>query len=323
MSLSICSMLALAIAATPDGVASAAETVDTTVRLGGDAVTLRHEPGSWLVGAPISLIVIAEPGDRSIATIELPEDGRLGVFDFTIRPAPRIAGLPFGSAVVALEISSFASGVLELPPIEVLFETGDGGEVRTIFSPPLELEVRSVLEAHETADPRSAIRPLKPAVRMGPHEAGTSAIWWLASIGLTTAVLVGGLLLISRRRPPAEPHPSVWARARLAAIRADDAPSSTAAQWEEAAALLRGLLERRDGLDALDRTTAELGGLLDADDRFDDVERRDIVDVLEQADLVKFAGVANEGLASALDAVERVIDSGERREAATSREAAA
>ena len=67
----------------------ASEFVDTSMRIDGDRLTLRHGVGPRLVGDAIPLLVIAEPSDGAVATIELPDDGRLGPFEFAIRPAPR------------------------------------------------------------------------------------------------------------------------------------------------------------------------------------------------------------------------------------------
>lgn len=302
--------------------ATTANTVDTSIRLGGDALTLRYDPGPRLVGDPIRLLVLAEPGDGAVATIELPDDGRLGAFDCTVLPAPRLAGLPMGSAVAAVELSTFESGLVELPPIEATFERGDGGAVRTLASAPLEFTIDSALAEGEASDPLAAVRPLKAPAAMSADEDGQVAAWWIASIALTTAVLVGGFLLLSRRRPPEEPPPAVWARERLAALRQDVA-ATPAERWAAAAAVLRGLLERRDGLDALDRTTAEIGRTLEADDRFDPAERAEILEILRRADLAKFAGIVDRTPAPAFEAIERLVEHGERRVAEAPRETAA
>lgn len=322
-------MLAVVAATTTGGAEDAgvapptatADMVDTSIRLDGDVVTLRHGAGKRVVGDPIPLLVVAESSDGAVATIELPDDGRLGPFDFVVRPAPRLPDLPLGSAVVSLELSTFESGVVELPPIKTTFERRDGA-IRTLATAPLELAVESVLTEKETSDPLAAVRPIKAATPMRGPAPDRSAIWWLASIGLTTAALVGGFLLLSRRRPAAEPPPAAWARERLAALRSDDPAMSPADRWASAAAVLRGLLERRDGLDALERTTAEIARALDGDARFDAAERGEILELLRQADLAKFAGTADRDVESALDAIERLVERGEQRDAVPAPEAA-
>ncbi|MGA0419292.1 MAG: hypothetical protein ACO3P9_04605 [Phycisphaerales bacterium] len=303
----------------------ASEFVDTSMRIDGDRLTLRHGVGPRLVGDAIPLLVIAEPSDGAVATIELPDDGRLGPFEFAIRPAPRLRNLPIGSEVVSLELWTFESGTLELPPIEATFERGGDGVVRTVASAPLPVVVEGVLgeEGGATLDPLAAMRPPKGVTPMQSERPGHAAIWWLSSVALTGAVLVGGFLLLSRRRGPAEPPPAVWARRRIADLRTPDASRTPSDQWAEVASLLRGLLARRDGLDTLDRTTGEIRSVLVADDRFSPEERDEILQLLEQADLAKFAGGSDRDPGPALDVIERLVESGESRAKARLLEAAA
>lgn len=306
--------------------AETAESVDTAVRVDGDAVTLRSGSTPHLVGDPIPLLVMAEPADGAMAAIELPEDGRLGPFEFVVRPAPRISGLPMGSAVVSLELSTFESGDLVVPPIEATFEQRPGGRRRVLASAPLEITVRSVLPetgaGTASSDPLEAIRPLKSPVPMIEGGPDRPAIWWIASVGLTAAMLLGGFLLLSRRRGPAEPPPAVWARRRLADLRTSDASRTPSDRWAEIASLVRGLLARRDGLDTLDRTSGEIRIALAADARFSPEERDAIMQLLEQADLAKFAGGSERDPGPALDVVERLVESGEDRTPGRLQEAA-
>lgn len=292
-------------------------TVDTTVRLGGDRLTLRHDPRPHLVGDPIELLVVAAPADGAVATIELPGDGRLGAFDYVERPAPRLPDLPLGSAVRRLELSTFESGDLEVPPIEAFFERSGDGEVRTLATAPHSIAVASVLDEDATPgpdeDPVAALRPPRSAVQLDLAD-DHAAWWWAASVGVTAAVLVGAFLLLSRRGGPIEPPPAIWARDRIAELRACDPSVPPSERWAALADLLRGLLERRDGVPARDRTTAELARDLADDGRFGSEERNLIVAVLRRADLAKFAGAVDADVEGALDELERLVDAGGRRD---------
>lgn len=302
-------------------------TIDTANRLAGDAITLRSEPRSWTVGDPIPLLIFASSSDGAIASIELPDDGRLGPFEFVVRPAPRLPDLPIGGDVVQLELITFESGDLTVPAIVASFESPVDGAIRVLASAPLAIAVASVLgdavPQDAPSNPLAALRPLKAPVTMNAASDDDRTFWWITSVLFTSAVLVGVFLVFARRRRPFEPPAAAWARQRLAEIRSSGAPSTPSERWAAAAALLRELLERRDGLQALDRTTAELDHDLDRDPRFDDAERKTIVQLLRQADLAKFAGLAERDSNEALAAIERLVEAGEARDADGPREAAA
>lgn len=286
-----------------------APSIDRSVSLDGNAIETRIDREQVLVGDPIRLIVVATPAPDRVAEIELPGE-TLGAFDVVELPSPRDASLLPGSKAVALELSTFESGTVEIPPIRARFEPRGGGVEIELASDPIAIVVESVLGDGELApgggetapietgvDP-SALRKIKGVVAM--DDGRGEAWWWLASLGATIALVLGGFLLLRRRGPAPEPPPGPWAIEQFSRLagecRSRDAIAST---WEESAAVLRGYLVRACGIPATDLTSREILAAIEREPRFGDSTRMTIAGFLRQADLVKFAGASADREASA------------------------
>jgi hypothetical protein len=122
-------------------------------------------------------------------------------------------------------------------------------------------------------------------------------VWAMALVVIAVAVAV---LAGRAGRPPAapEPPPNEWAAAELDRLARLDAPASAAA--DRLAELLRGYLDRRYGLPAAGKTTAEVVALLTP---FPPQTVADWRSLLERCDVTRFAnaGFSTDDWAAALD----------------------
>lgn len=247
------------------------------------------------VGDPVTLTVrvATEPGatllDRSPRPRAALPDG------FRILSADSLAA--DGTAYTGrIRVAFFRPGQQSVPALVLTFRpAGAPGAPDTLVSSPVAVEVVPVLPPGE-----QTLKDIKDLQRV---PARPPLLVWLAVLaaGLLLAYLVARRF---RRRPvavpvPAPPAPppdpkSAYARAleRLAQIERERLPErgEVAGHYELVADVLRRYLEEGPGAPALERTTAELawalppalaaGGLRDA-----------CRDLLEEADLVKFARV--------------------------------
>jgi hypothetical protein len=283
--------------------------IDFSTSLDGNTISTRIDRQRVLVGDPIRLIVVATPAADRVAELAMPESP-LGAFDAVELPPPRDASLVPGSKVIALELSTFESGDLEIPSIRATFEPRGGGVEIELSSSPIPITVESVLEGEDLAGAGSAaaaveagvdpedLRSVKGVVAM---DDGRREAWWLVgSVGATVVAVGAGLLLLRRRGAPPEPPPGPWATERFTALAdACRRGGANASVWADAAAVLRGYLDRGCGIPARDLTTREILDAIEREPRFAAPVRVSIAGFLRQADLVKFAGASADGDVSA------------------------
>lgn len=310
---------------------SVSPSIDFSTTLDGNTIEIRLDRDEALVGDPIRLIVVATPAADRTAEIESPS-AALGAFDVVELPAPRDAALRPGAKAIALELSTFESGTLELPPIRARFEPRGGGVEIELSSAPVPIVVESVLEGEDlsgaqgtAAELDSGVDPenLRAAKGIVAMDDGRREAWWIvASVGVTVLAIVGGLLFLRRRGSPPEPAPGPWAIERFAALAEAcrrGGPISPA--WAEATTVLRGYLARGCGIPAADLTTREILEAIGDEPSFGDPVRATIAAFLRQADLVKFAGASADAEASArtIDAMRDLVASLEddRRDSAS------
>jgi hypothetical protein len=193
-----------------------------------------------------------------------------------------------GTAVVAF----YRPGKRAPPTFGVPWVQIVSGHRGVFIHEPLEIEVASVLPAGNP--------PLRD-IREPDAPAGFGILW--GSIGALLTVVLAWLLARRRSRTPGaapvpsapptpDPLPDPYARtlARLDAIDAERWPvrGDVARHYQEVADALRDYLELADGLPARERTTTEL--LWSLPPRLAEAGlRRRVLDVLGEADLVKFA----------------------------------
>jgi len=134
--------------------------------------------------------------------------------------------------------------------------------------------------------------------------------WLLLAAAMVAACLVW--ILIRRLRRPAPPlSPAEQALAAVARLRQAGTANADLCRHvlAEGAGVLRQFLQAQHGLPATARTTTEFAALLDGAAGLDAELRQLIIQLLEQADLAKFAHMAPppEQVQEALDRVEAVV----------------
>ncbi len=214
-------------------------------------------------------------------------------------------------------------GDLEIPPVTLVAKTPNGADT-TLASNSVRVLVRSNLTGEE-APSDSGTAEAQPADYKLSLEAPRD--WgpvWIALVSLLVALALGFLLARRlrrlRQRPAPVPPPPTAPRKRLRPaweialeeldriVKADHVgQGELGVQYVEVTETLRRYLENRYGVPALESTTDELAPrleqlALDAD------ARTRIVDILREADLVKFAKARPEAAAArALEARAREL----------------
>ena len=184
-------------------------------------------------------------------------------------------------------ITSFDTGYVTIPPLPVFFESAAG--VRdTVYTDDLLLTVKGAVVSGE-----DDILPIKPIIE---EPRNLSDYWWVFLILLLVAAGFG-LREYRRRRsaaaPPPPPPPPPHERA-LAALDALEErrlwqDGRTDLYYVELTQILRTYLGERFGIPAREMTTRQITAALGARDDFSDAQRRELGELLQLSDLVKFA----------------------------------
>lgn len=257
-------------------------------------------------GEPIELMVTLKAPQAARARLVLAETESLGAFDLLqIEDAQAIEDVLSVADRRRLLISTFESGLVTLPPIEV-----EWGEAQRLATQPIEFSIQSLVDGE--------FDPSKYAEIRGPVDdslpaPGSSWLWPLAVGGGTTiiAAVAIALVIAGRRRPrPRIPHE--WALAELARIRDEDPADQGATDelYARIETVLRWYVAFRFGIDAPDQTSKELLESIATHAGVDDDARALLERLIRNGDRIKFAG----GLASrddcldALDSVQRFVE---------------
>lgn len=276
-------LLFLAVVTAPGRAAGAAsprveaEVSSTSVTV-GQPVTLRLS-----VTAPdLSGIVISEPvrpDDMSstwslVARRDLPEEVLAG-----------------GEArrTVEYTLAPFATGPVELPRYEVGYYPKDGPPTTTSL-PAQTIQVVSVLPSDAAAiDPHD----IKPPVEV-PFPRWILVAAALAVLALLALLLRGWWAVMRRRlgrmiRP--EKRLDIWALDELAALEGEKLIEQKKVRefYTRLTDVVRAYLGRLFGINALDLTSTELLWKLESDTTVSDEVRSRVAELLNEADLVKFA----------------------------------
>ncbi len=191
----------------------------------------------------------------------------------------------------SLLLTTFSTGTQAIPALTLTFQSADGS-VSEAKTEELKIEVRSLLQ--EKGD-EGNLRPLKGFFNF------KSYLWLWILLGF---LAMGGLVywgikyrhkklgIIGGPKMPLQ-KPEEWAWQQLHKIEDSDLIEAGKIKeyYSELSFVLRGYLERRYGMSALDRTTAEL---------LSDIRKMNLTgqvfnsvrDFLESGDLVKFAKYA-------------------------------
>jgi hypothetical protein len=222
-----------------------------------------------------------------------PPDPRMMLSPFEIKSVeavPLRTGQNRVEEMFRMTLTVFETGDLKVPPIPVHYtdENGNPGEA---YTEPVAVKVASVGKKITDKDD---IRPIK-----GPVSVGLLAFWnglafllaGVLFVLLAVKIALRRIRLFKDRESRKPPH----VRAHIEIERLKDKGFLEERKYKEfysgLSDVLRRYLERRYGVEALDRTTSELEAEL-ADLSLDPAVREEIHEVLTQADLVKFAKFA-------------------------------
>ncbi len=249
--------------------------VNVKVTLDSTRVTL----GDWV---HVTWQIKHSPED-TLLTPEIPQ--RWGAFEILSHDFETEAN----QAQLRLTVAVYDSlGELQFAPLPMVVKRKGRGD--TLRFPGFRLEVVSVLSAQDTT-----FRPLKD---LHPVEIPWDWRYWLAALVALAAVGGLGYLLWKKLRnrkqkapeyvPPEKAHE--WALRQLSKLKRSDLleRGKVKAYYSELSAILRGYLEKRYLLPALEMTTTEI---LDNLARVEPqaLHQGQLVELLRRADLVKFA----------------------------------
>jgi len=186
-----------------------------------------------------------------------------------------------------LELVSFASGIQEIPAIELRHEGAAGSTALSVG--PLWIDVRSLVG--DVEDPRTALRPVKEAVDIRlPRDWRTIASIAGAVLALLAAAYAGWKRL-RRAAPPVVVTPQDEARQALARLHDEHLPEHGHVFdfYVRLSDIVRRYVERRFGIRAPEQTTKEF--LAEASRHPSIVEGHRVLlsGFLRTADRVKFA----------------------------------
>jgi cbb3-type cytochrome oxidase subunit 3 len=184
--------------------------------------------------------------------------------------------------------TTYETGDIVLGPVDVLLVRNGTPDTVRVEVP--DVHVKSLLgpDAKDLRDIKGLL-----------HATGRSRLAWIAA-GVILFLLALVLFLLRRRRRSRAvrreaaalplPPPDEWARHELAKIEAMEllARGKVKEHYVLVSDVLRHYISMRHGIEALERTTAEILGDLGAREAASDV-RAEYAQILQDADLVKFA----------------------------------
>ena len=256
------------------------------------------KPAVAHLGDPVQITLKVR--HRAGVSVNLPLQLALGKFSELAReestrkiPPAEKGGFPQLERTFSVKVAAYELGRLTLPPVEVT-ALGPAGELVTLRTEPLPIEIRSLMRNEPNPKPKD----IEPPVQVFQHT------WWLfyTLAGLVLVALTIALTLVisrhlkdrrERLRPPPPPIPAyVVALKRLSEI---DVELYIAQERHKELYLLlseimRQYVGRRWGFDALEMTTAEVSESLERA-RVQRETHREIIQTFEGWDLVKFAKV--------------------------------
>jgi hypothetical protein len=298
-------------------VRAAADPLKQSFALGPVRGTLQLEPAEPVIGDPLTLTlrVVAEKGVELL----MPEFGealeRFTILDFVPRQAIDDQGRTVATQTYRLEAPS--SGPQAIPPILIEFvdrrdgrsPAPEGQDAYELLTERLDFEVKSVLPDDTEAD----LEP--PLGRLEPLEAESGRAWpWVVG-GLLLVAVAGPLAylwLVSWRRRVRRRSAYEVARARLNRLLAARRPvdEQVDAFYVELSGIVRRYLEDRFDMRAPELTTEEFLASVGTSPDLSPDHQVLLRQFLQQADLVKFAGVRPpaEDIDRSVRAAERFLD---------------
>ncbi|MGB5106651.1 MAG: BatD family protein [Candidatus Zixiibacteriota bacterium] len=228
--------------------------------------------------------------DTSLIVDSLTVGTNLGMFevkDYTPRAIDIKDGMKISTE--SFEITTFTTGDYQIPPITIKYSTATG-ELNSVVTDAIAIKVNSLLTGEEGED----IKPLR-----GPKDfASKIPIWMIAAAAaLIVAIAVFWYLYRRARRPidlgkePIDERlPWEIALEELNALKASDlvAKGEYKEYYLRLSEIFRRYLERRYGIQALERTTYEI--IIEFRSlALENSEEEVIYHFLDECDMVKFA----------------------------------
>jgi hypothetical protein len=243
--------------------------------------------GSPLIGQPIDLLLTVEvPDGTKVNLPAFPTDWP----PFMIQTVSEITTSTSNGITTYsqhLTVLLWQIGEYQTPDTVIEFQLPDSTENRQVIAQPAYFDVKSVLEPDDLN-----LRPLKPPV----------SIFYVSPLMIGTALLglcVIGVFAWSKRKQFHFPkavtntnnlHPA--AQIALSEIKRIGSSNNTPLTGYVAVSdALRRYLQGRFGVRAIDMTSQELMFDLSKGQDVSERRQRDLANLLEQADLVKFAGM--------------------------------
>jgi len=271
-------------ASDPPPVQAASAEVDDT------RLFLRAATGEIEVGEPLRVRLEVElaPG-MEVRFENLGSGARPSLGAFEVRAArvvPTQAATP-RLRVQEIDVVSFESGTVELPPLGVRLVAADGTETSAGVG-PLRIRVRSLIGETE---PREALRPVKDAVDIRLPRDWRVTLAIVAGAMALLAAGYAGWRLVRRPRIVPEIPPHEAARQALGQLRSENLPANGRVLefYIRLSDIVRGYVEHRFGIRAPEQTTKEFLAIASHDPSLRDEHRVLLGGFLRSADRVKFA----------------------------------
>ncbi|MCC7086198.1 MAG: hypothetical protein IT427_14440 [Pirellulales bacterium] len=285
--------LALCLMALADSRADAAQptsaknvSVEKSVEKDGVQLTLTLDRDTAEVADPMSIeLRVAAPTGTLITLPTWPAE----IGDLRLRQTANLPDIPAGKLRVwkqRYEIVSLSPGKVELPPAKITYRLSNpNAQTQPLELPPLSLSFTSLVSAD--ADP-TKFRDIKGAVEIPAPPTGFQS-WGLLASGLTSLVALIVLWKLWFRRKPLSADQ--WAIAELNRIHVSQMIAQDRVQelYFLVTGVVRTYIERRFGIRAPNKTTAEFLSEVQQHPLLAGPYRMSLAEFLELADRVKFA----------------------------------
>ena len=301
-------------------VALSAVVVDTAMAQSvpppGVRISFTADRSELTVGDVVTLsLVVSYPADLAVV---IPPVGReWGAFEVQAQTAVQAVSASDGSRTIAKQfrVTLFAPGVFETPALPVNIRSPDGS-VEEIYASPVRLTVNSVLSG-----PDEVLKDLRSPADLSTPLWEQPAAQALAALAVLAALATGGYRLYSRSRwQEALPEEVIdmrrpWEVAVQELDRIERLDLPGAGDLREHYILVSGVMRaylqatylRDDGqVDAIDMSTEEIGAAIWRSSP-DHRNARLVVELLQEADLVKFSNFAPP-VSQAYEAASKVRD---------------
>jgi hypothetical protein len=244
-------------------------------------VTITPSTDSVTVGDPVELTVtVTHPAGTQVLMPQL--EPSLG--SFIVRSQSPVTTKDNGDGTVAstqiIDVRLFAPGAFETPPLVVSI-ADSSGQITEISAPPAAITVNSVLVEGDTA-----LRDIKPQAAL------PGALTWPAVLAAIGALIATAIWFVARRVKAAFDNrlPHEAALDALTAVEKERLPEN--GRFQEHYTLvtdtLRAYVEQTQGIQATDRTTAEIQKELQKSSLTKE-QAQQFSRILSESDLVKFA----------------------------------